>query len=42
MDNSAKRGAKEMAMNATQRRQLKSLADNLQGKQGMLPSKLTW
>jgi DNA-directed RNA polymerase subunit beta' len=39
MDNSA-RGAKEMAMNATQRRQLKSLADNLQGKQGMLRQNL--
>jgi DNA-directed RNA polymerase subunit beta' len=39
MDNSA-RGAKDMAMNATQRRQLKSLADNLQGKQGMLRQNL--
>jgi len=39
LDNSA-RGAKEMAMNATQRRQLKSLADNLQGKQGMLRQNL--
>lgn len=39
LDNSA-RGAKEMAMNSTQRRQLKSLADNLQGKQGMLRQNL--
>jgi DNA-directed RNA polymerase subunit beta' len=39
LDNSA-RGAKDMAMNATQRRQLKSLADNLQGKQGMLRQNL--
>ncbi len=38
-DNTA-RGSKEMAMNATQRRQLKSLADNLQGKQGMLRQNL--
>ena len=38
-DNTA-RGSKEMAMNTSQRRQLKSLADNLQGKQGMLRQNL--
>jgi DNA-directed RNA polymerase subunit beta' len=38
-DNSA-RGTKEVAMNTTQKRQLKSLADNLQGKQGLMRQNL--
>ncbi len=38
-DNSA-RGTKDVAMNASQKRQLKSLADNLQGKQGLMRQNL--
>jgi DNA-directed RNA polymerase subunit beta' len=38
-DNSA-RGGKDVAMNAAQKRQLKSLADNLQGKQGIMRQNL--
>jgi DNA-directed RNA polymerase subunit beta' len=38
-DNSA-RGGKDVVMNAAQKRQLKSLADNLQGKQGLMRQNL--
>jgi DNA-directed RNA polymerase subunit beta' len=38
-DNTA-RGTKDVAMNAAQKRQLKSLADNLQGKQGLMRQNL--